>query len=119
GWKLQSRHAAKKQDIEVCLGSDYADSPQLWVKKLDSIDHDVDLHRQTALAATQKWWREFWDRSFIFINTDNTDPKSAEWQTGRNYQLFRYMLGCNAYGSYPTKFNGGLFTYDPVFVNRS
>lgn len=27
------------------------------------------------------------------------------------------MLGCNAYGQAPTKFNGGLFTYDPVFVN--
>src|SRR5690606_15658113 len=37
---------------------------------------------------------------------------------GRNYQLFRYMLGCNAYGAYPTKFNGSLFTYDPVFVNE-
>ncbi len=27
------------------------------------------------------------------------------------------MLGCNAYGKYPTKFNGGLFTYDPVYTN--
>jgi len=27
------------------------------------------------------------------------------------------MLGCNAYGKYPTKFNGGLFTVDPVFTN--
>lgn len=32
--------------------------------------------------------------------------------------LFRYMLGCNAYGSVPTKFNGGLFTFDPVFVDE-
>lgn len=119
GWKLQSRHAAKKQDIEVCLGLDYADSPLFWGKKLDSIDREAGLHRQTALAATQKWWKEFWDRSFVFINPDNADSKSAEWQTGRNYQLFRYMLGCNAYGSYPTKFNGGLFTYDPRFVNPS
>lgn len=38
---------------------------------------------------------------------------------GRNYQLFRYMLGCNAYGNYPTKFNGGLFTVDPVFTDSS
>ena len=37
-------------------------------------------------------------------------------QIGRNYQLFRYMLGCNAYAEWPTKFNGGLFTFDPVFV---
>ncbi|MBK8027937.1 MAG: hypothetical protein IPK17_00165 [Chloroflexi bacterium] len=40
------------------------------------------------------------------------------WQIGRNYQLFRYLLGCN-YGEYPTKFNGGLFTFDPIFAGKS
>ncbi|HEY4324872.1 MAG TPA: DUF5703 domain-containing protein [Mucilaginibacter sp.] len=119
GWRLQSRHAVKKQNIEVTLSSDYVASPQLWFQKLDSIGHDAAVHRQSALLATQKWWKQFWERSFIFVAPDNTDPANTEWQTGRNYQLFRYMLGCNAYGSYPTKFNGGLFTYDPVFVNLS
>jgi hypothetical protein len=28
------------------------------------------------------------------------------------------MLGCNAYGEYPTKFNGSLFTYDPSLVEE-
>lgn len=119
GWRLQSKHASKKQDIELCLSSDYVDSPQRWFKKLDSVEHGAILNHQTALIATQKWWQQFWDRSFIFINPDNIDPNNIDWQAGRNYQLFRYMLGCNAYGSYPTKFNGGLFTYDPVFVNPS
>jgi hypothetical protein len=41
---------------------------------------------------------------------------SPGWQVGRNYQLSRYMLGCNAYGEWPTKFNGGLFTFDPSLV---
>jgi hypothetical protein len=35
---------------------------------------------------------------------------------GRNYQLFRYQLGCNAYGEYPSKFNGGNLTFDPSLV---
>jgi hypothetical protein len=29
------------------------------------------------------------------------------------------MLGCNAYGKYPTKFNGGLFTVEPVFTDSA
>jgi hypothetical protein len=29
------------------------------------------------------------------------------------------MLGCNAFGAYPTKFNGGLFTYDPSLTDTS
>jgi len=37
----------------------------------------------------------------------------------KNYQLFRYMLGCNAYGSWPTKFNGGLFTFDPQLTDTA
>ena len=28
------------------------------------------------------------------------------------------MLGCNAYGSIPTKFNGGLFTFDPCHIDE-
>jgi hypothetical protein len=35
----------------------------------------------------------------------------------RNYELMRYMLGCNARGQWPTKFNGGLFTFDPLYVS--
>ena len=34
--------------------------------------------------------------------------KRGKWLA--TYQLFRYQLGCNAYGEYPTKFNGGNFT---------
>ncbi|MGZ3882137.1 MAG: DUF5703 domain-containing protein, partial [Flavisolibacter sp.] len=70
-----------------------------------------------ALRNTRNWWKQFWDRSFVLINTTASDTSTA-WQVGRNYQLFRYMLGCNVFGTYPTKFNGGLFTYDPELVNK-
>lgn len=29
------------------------------------------------------------------------------------------MLGCNAYGTAPTKFNGGILTFDPIFVDTT
>jgi hypothetical protein len=53
------------------------------------------------------------------IDPNNISDGGVDWQVGRNYQLFRYMLACNAYGSYPTKFNGGLFTYDPALVDTA
>ena len=59
------------------------------------------------------------DRSFIYINPDKQIDSSEQWQAGRNYQLMRYMLGCNAFGSWPTKFNGGLFTYDPSLTDST
>ena len=73
------------------------------------------LGKATCSASISKkrsaqWWHQYWQRSWI--QTDNQE--AAEMV--RNYELFRYMLGCNACGQWPTKFNGGLFTFDPLYV---
>ncbi len=68
-------------------------------------------------ALSKLWWEAFWRLSHIVI--DPGHPGSKPWQIGRNYQLFRYQLGCNAFGDYPTKFNGGNFTFDPSLVHKS
>ena len=73
------------------------------------------LGKATCSASISKkrsaqWWHQYWQRSWI--QTDNQE--AAEMV--RNYELFRYMLGCNAHGQWPTKFNGGLFTFDPLYV---
>jgi len=69
--------------------------------------------RSEAWSGNLHWWEQYWDRGHIVINGDLENKENDKgWQIGRNYQLFRYMLGCNAYGEYPTKFNGGLFTVD-------
>lgn len=70
-----------------------------------------------AKQKTRQWWNSYWKRSYVFI--DSGKIGSDYWKVGRNYQLFRYMLGCNAYGSEPTKFNGGLFTFDPVHIDST
>jgi len=67
-----------------------------------------------TFAENCAWWADFWDRSYIYI--DEAHPGSPYWRMGRNYQLFRYMLGCNYYGTFPTKFNGGLFTFYEKFT---
>lgn len=65
-----------------------------------------------AAKRTQAWWHDFWQRSWI----KTTAPEAKEMV--RNYELFRFMLGCNAYGEWPSKFNGGLFTFDPVYEDE-
>ena len=86
-----------------------------------------------------EWWHAYWQRSYIQVAPSNSPRKGASEVTQsnskqaneasksspiggvegavRNYELFRYMLGCNAYGEWPTKFNGSLFTFDPVHVD--
>ncbi len=66
---------------------------------------------QKTKQKTKQWWEEFWGRSWIKINPKNKEKDSLAWEIARNYQIFRYQLGCNFYGEYPTKFNGGNFTF--------
>jgi hypothetical protein len=72
---------------------------------------------KNTFTKSQQWWQQFWSRSFIAI--DENKPNSKAWEMGRNYQLFRYMLACNAKGFWPTKFNGGLLTVDPNYTDTS
>ena len=119
GWKLKSKSPSKKHEIEVFLYKDHAASLSDWENGLRKLVTEADKNQRTAWKATSEWWQQFWQRSFVYIKPDKPEESDTVWQAGRNYQLFRYMLGCNAYGDYPTKFNGGLFTYDPVFTDST
>lgn len=115
GWKLKSVKADKAIQLNITLHT--AQSPTLaqWEAGLKKTVV-LATKNKAAFEASKNWWKSYWNRSFIDMNSDK-EPLVA--QVGRNYQLFRYMLGCNAFGDYPTKFNGGLFTYDPVFVDSN
>lgn len=115
-WKLRSRSPQRSHKIEIMLHVDQTPSLEEWEKGLQKIIKEAKSSEKKAFLKSQDWWKTFWERSYIFINPEKPDTNAAPWQVARNYQLFRYMLGCNAYGKYPTKFNGGLFTVDPVFV---
>lgn len=115
-WKLSSKSAASKHALQLYLHNQQTSDIAAWKNALlASI--------QTAMAdkmAWQKsleWWQQFWQRSYIHIGDEKQD--STSWQVGRNYQLFRYMLACNANGFWPTKFNGGLLTVDPVYTDKN
>lgn len=109
-WKLESAHPQKTISLKIQLHTAQAKNLADWLSALNKLIKS-DLEQNIA------WWKKFWNRSFIHIQPDAKDSKGFE--IGRNYQLFRYMLACNAYGQYPTKFNGGLFTYDPVHVDST
>jgi hypothetical protein len=113
-WKLRSEAAAKSHQFQIALHVAQTETLEEWLDGLEGVSREAEANRETALDRTREWWAEFWERSYIYI--ESRGP--VAWQVGRNYQLVRYMLGCNAYGEFPTKFNGGLFTFDPVFVKQ-
>ncbi|MEJ2614333.1 MAG: DUF5703 domain-containing protein [Ignavibacteriaceae bacterium] len=119
GWSLKSKVPVQRQNISVYLHTNQTVTIDDWERELQKVVDEASNNSNTARQKSLDWWHQFWQRSFIVIRPDENNYNDSVWQIGRNYQLFRYMLGCNAYGSYPTKFNGGLFTYDPVFVDTS
>ncbi len=128
GWQLKSVKPSRSFQLNVALHVAKAENIESWKNGLTKIKADAINNAKTAERKTLDWWKQYWERSYICISLPQTpsqggdlkkEQHSAAWQVGRNYQLFRYMLGCNAFGEYPTKFNGGLFTFDPVFTDST
>jgi hypothetical protein len=115
-WKLRSEKPARRHHLRVVTHIAQTDTLEEWQYKLlaSTAASAGDPAEQRAKA--QAWWAAYWDRSWIVIQPTRPDPSSREWRVGRNYALFRYQLGCNAFGEYPSKFNGGNFTYDANLV---
>ena len=125
-WNFRSSKASRKEQFCIVLHTEQTATVEQWEQDLQ-----INLQRiapQGKISSkivsqdkkqTRLWWNAFWQRSFIepIENTENKNDSDIKKIT-RNYTLFRYMLGCNAYGSVPTKFNGGLFTFDPCHIDE-
>jgi len=87
----------------------------LWKKDIlhiaSSIPKKYSTAEQNRRFQSEKWWTSTFDRSFIQFHSAENGAEHAA--------LFRYMLACNAFSEWPTKFNGGLFTVDPCFTDST
>ncbi len=112
-WSLTTKEPRKALSITITTNIEQTTTVDEWRQNLNKIQKRQLANTDTDRKASRKWWNSFWKRSYINMYSD-TDPKAQE--IARNYQLFRYMLACNAYGDTQTKFNGSLFTFDPCYV---
>ncbi|MEI6143152.1 MAG: DUF5703 domain-containing protein [Mariniphaga sp.] len=115
---LISKEPSQNFRMDLFLHSGYYNTNKAFEAALKPVVPGANVRFTEQFKAHQKWWSEFWKRSYISINEGSANPKDSVWQVGKNYNLFRYQLGCNAKGEYPTKFNGGLFTFDPVTIDK-
>jgi hypothetical protein len=111
GWIYVTEQPRKKAHVQIALANRQG-SVDDWTAELTALEGKVrhDWDRRNS----RRWWQQFWQRSYISLTFSPSHPLTS---IARNYTLFRYMLGCNARGPWPTKFNGGLFTFDPEYVN--
>ena len=101
---LKSASATQDFTLNIAaLTTTASDSPEAWRKQMEDIVAASDLAQAWSLH--QKWWADFWNRSWIHL----TGGTQAE-QVSKGYAIQRYMMACSSRGAQPVKFNGGLFT---------
>jgi len=84
-------------------------TPDAWTNEVRQLAARTASTQAADRETSAAWWRAFWDRSRIVINPDSTHTNDPAWEVGRNYQLFRAMLGVNSSGRCMTMFSCGLF----------
>ena len=115
-WALTSEKPARRHHLRIVTHIAQTETLDAWRRGLQAaVDASAD-DLEEARKRTAGWWAGFWDRSWIVIRPGHPDPADRAWRIARNYNLFRYQFGCNAYGEYPSKFNGGNFTFDANLV---
>lgn len=116
-WSLKSKKAQKRYHLQITTHKEQTQDNNQWIKH---VKEKVQLAIQGKGNPTQnaQWWQQFWEQSWIITDPDQKENDHL-WEAGRNYQLFRFQLGGNLYGEYPTKFNGGNLTFDPILVDTA
>lgn len=115
-WNLRNKCESSDFHVVIATHREQAATAQAWESALQAVCEKIPTPA-VSFSRNKDWWHEFWIRSWIITDPLRKEADPRVWQMGRNYQLMRFQLGCNLYGEYPTKFNGGNFTFDPVCVN--
>jgi hypothetical protein len=105
---LKSMKSGKQHSLSLYVLTKHPSTPEQWQNELAGI---IDRVEKTGIdearVAHEKWWSDFWDRSWIYLS----GAEETESVTN-GYLLFRYMLACAGRGAQPIKFNGSIFTWD-------
>lgn len=93
-------------------------TPEEWLRAIEqAMTKARQLPFEQRRQAHERWWREFWDRSWIHVTTAGVDRSADEenddaFVVSRGYALQRFINACAGRGEYPIKFNGSIFTVD-------
>jgi hypothetical protein len=86
-WKLKSRRPAKEQRLRIFLHSGQTENIEQWKKALRELADAATPNDAEAWAKNLAWWRQFWDRSYIYCRSTSNGPSEDDpvWRVGRNY----------------------------------
>jgi len=108
---LQSQAPAVAWHVRVHPLTAQETTPENWLSHLRQQVAATDaIPEDKAWIAHETWWRQFWERSYIFITGGS---RSREVTAG--YLGQRFTDACTSRGEFPIKFNGSLFVVDSPY----
>jgi alpha-L-fucosidase 2 len=112
--ELDSSAPTTSQLISIVPLTATTDTPEAFLAQLGDLAKQIDaLDLEKTRTEHQKWWDDFWHRSWIFAS----GPKEAADCT-EGYVLQRFVTACAGRGAYPIKFNGSIFVVDdPTYLD--
>jgi alpha-L-fucosidase 2 len=103
---LQSTIARNNVRLDLYALTTQTASPQDWRKAVEQLVARIDaVGLDVARAAHQRWWNEFWSRSWIRVSGDANATAVTQ-----GYAMQRWMTATGGRGPAAMKFNGGIFT---------
>jgi hypothetical protein len=103
---MKSSNGSRSQGLGLYVLTQQADTPEAWRDELDRKIAAIDaVTTGEARKTHERWWTDFWDRSWIRVSGT---PEAEKVSQG--YVMQRYMTACAGRGAQPIKFNGSLFT---------
>jgi alpha-L-fucosidase 2 len=105
---LVSAKPAKSQTISIYPLTAAIATAEEWLAQLDRKISEVEkLKLEKTRADHQKWWDNFWHRSWVFVDGDGDAAKATQ-----GYVLQRFVTACAGRGAFPIKFNGSIFVVE-------
>ena len=110
---LTSKASIQQFTLKVAAHTAQTTTAGEWLGQAEKIvDEAADA--QTSAQRTAAYWNKFWQNSYLEIQTPDGD---TGFRLSQAYVLQRWVTACGSRGNYPVKFNGSIFTVDPVYTD--
>ena len=106
--------SSKKGRLNVYVLTTHPSQPAEWQSAIENMADEIEaVPFEERQMAHEKWWTEFWNRSWIHATPSDhsqTVKENDAFIVSRAYALQRFIDASAGRGYYPIKFNGSIFT---------
>jgi alpha-L-fucosidase 2 len=104
---LRSQESRHTHHLNIHALSMYPATVEQWTAKLEQT---IETNCSSSREDHERWWDQFWNRSWIYVTTNDPAESDATFNITRGYILQRFMNAAAGRSISPIKHNGSLFS---------